>query len=59
MKQFLKLIWTSYSVIYIIKKDRKRSLRCSRPTHSSKNHLVYIHAEGLERLRRRQRKRIA
>ena len=29
MKQFLKLTWTSYSVIYFIKEDRKRNgLKC-------------------------------
>ena len=33
---------------------RHASLRCSRPTHSSKPYIPYLYTEGLERLRRRQ-----
>ena len=36
-----------------LKNPASRSLRCSRPTHSSKP-FVMLYSEGLERLRRRQ-----
>ena len=42
--------WLTTNICHLIPKTLPLSLRCSRPTHSSK---PFVYTEGLERLRRR------